>query len=79
MSHALDLSSDKLAAAVAGFQFFGLTEIALMLEELADATEDEAERAGERYCEVLPMDQTLFDCFDAKYQKFPEAFAPVGR
>ena len=78
MGHALDaLSSDELAAAAKGYRFFGLNDVASLIENSINATEDEVDQADARYGTLIPSDQTLVDCFEALYDASPQDFAPI--
>ena len=76
--HALEcLSQSQIAAAVAGFNYFGLSEAAHVFEQLPDDTEETEERLNQQYCAVVPSDETLAHAFRVKLFAAPEAFAPT--
>ena len=78
MEHALEaLSPDDLAAAVRGYRFFALEDVAALLERVANASKDELERADSIYVELVPSDQVLVERFEAFHRISPEVFAPL--
>lgn len=78
VGHALQaLSSDELAAAAAGYRFFGLDAVASLLEYSVTATEDEVDQADARYGAHIQSDQTLVDRFEALYSASPQDFASI--
>jgi hypothetical protein len=69
------LDTKEIAAAIAGFDFFGLSDAGAVLEEAAsasldDLSLDEAERIemqlNERDWDVIPSDRTITDAFEEK-------------
>jgi len=81
VEHAIvTLSPAEMAAAIAGFRFFGLTEIARLLEDVVQRgieDEDQSEAADRRYGEILPDEDTIQDRFHARFASSPEKFAPL--
>lgn len=78
VGHALEvLSLDELAAAARGYRFFGLNDVATLLEHSINANDEELERADARYAALIPTDQTLADRFEALYRATPHAFASI--
>jgi len=76
--HALQaLSQSQLAAAIAGFNYFGLTAASQLLEQPPDDTEETEELLNALYWQVVPNDETLAHAFRIKLVAFPEVFAPV--
>ena len=82
-------SSAELEQGCAGFRFFGLAEVAALLEEAASKVTREAARAGDydeelefefdgRYGELIPDDNTIVRRFEARFASHPEDFAPSG-
>jgi hypothetical protein len=80
------LPPEDLAAAVSGYQFFGLGRAGEVLEFVRDQLGEQdllpgdAERleieADKRYADVLPDDRTLVRAFEARYVARPDLFAP---
>ena len=76
--HALEcLSQPEIAAAVAGFNYFGLAAAASVFEQLPDDTEETEERLNQLYWAAVPSDETLAHAFRVKLLAAPEAFAPT--
>ena len=76
--HALEcLSQTELAAAIAGFKYFGLTEASRALEQAPDDSEETEERLNRLYFSAVPDDKTLTHAFRVKLLSTPEAFAPT--
>lgn len=71
------LSQFELAAAVAGFNYFGLAEAAHVFQQLPDDTEETEERLNQLYWAAVPDDETLAHAFRVKLLASPEAFAPI--
>jgi len=78
VGHALGaLSSDELEAATKGYRFFGLNDVASLLEDSLTATEDQVEQADACYGAHIPSDKTLVDRFEALYSASPQAFSSI--
>ena len=76
--HALEcLSQAEISAAIAGFDYFGLTEAAKVLKEAPDESEETEERLNQLYWAAVPNDETLAHAFRVKLLASPEAFAPT--
>ena len=76
--HALEcLSQSELAAAVAGFNYFGLAGAAHVFQQLPDDTVETEERLNRLYWAAVPNDETLAHAFRVKLLASPEAFAPT--
>ena len=76
--HALEcLSQSEIAAAVAGFNYFGLTDASRVFEQLPDDSEETEERFNQMYWSAVPSDETLAHAFRVKLLSTPEAFAPT--
>lgn len=76
--HALEcLSQAEISAAIAGFDYFGLTEAAKVLNEEPDASEETEHRLNQLYWTAVPNDETLVHAFRVKLLASPEAFAPT--
>ena len=77
--HALEgLSPAELAAAIAGFKYFGLTAAAHVFEQVPDDTEETEERLDQMYWQAVPSDDALVHAFRIKLVASPEAFAPTA-
>lgn len=71
------LSPEELAAAISGFNYFGIPAAAHVLAlPLAD-TEEASEMADQAYWQAVPSDATLTHAFRIKLLSYPEAFAPT--
>lgn len=80
----------EMAAAIAGYRYFGLDEAAAAVEWLVgeasgvdlDTDSEAAERlefeGDERYANAVPTDAALVAAFEHRYSAEPEAFAPVS-
>lgn len=78
VDHALEvLPALEFAAGIAGFRYFGLAEVAAVLEA-ASAADLGWERFNLRYAALIPADDTIVDAFRQKYHASPEVFAPPG-
>lgn len=76
--HALEcLTQPEVAAAVSGFNYFGLAEVARIFQELPDDTEETEERLNQLYWATVPSDETLVHAFRIKLLASPEVFAPT--
>ncbi len=76
--HALEcLSQPEVAAAVAGFNYFGLVEAARVFQQLPDGTEETEERLNQLYWAAVSNDETLAHAFRVKLLASPEEFAPT--
>lgn len=78
LEHAFHATCEgELGAAVNGFRFFGLGEVAFFLEETARLSEEEQEGLNEKYNELVPSDQALDASFKEVFRSNPSAFAPL--
>lgn len=82
--HAAEMLSDEeLAAAVAGYRFFGLEAIAALLCEARGLLGQEAEldeqesMLDQRYAAVIPDDELLVQQFREHWAAHPEDYAPA--
>jgi hypothetical protein len=85
-----DDSRHQVAAAIAGYRYFGLEQAAAAVEWLVTQAAgvdlqgdlDTAERlegeADGRYASAVPTDSTLVEAFEQRYRVEPEAFAAVN-
>jgi hypothetical protein len=73
----------RLAAALAGYRFFSLTDVADLLERASrtliadDISDDQVEALDDEYATLVPTDQTLDMKFRSVFQREPTAFAPI--
>ena len=77
--HALEaLSAAEFADGIAGFRYFGLCEVANVLDaaSIADMGWDLFDA---KYGTLIPDDGVLSQAFEQKYTAFPNAFAPLER
>lgn len=74
--HALQVLTDQQRrAAIDGYRYFGFHKVAdLLSEPFADTDEDDT-RLENAYSIEIPLDETLFNAFCAKYAVEPAAFA----
>jgi hypothetical protein len=78
VAHALEcLSQSEITAAVAGLNYFGLTEASYVFQQLSDGSEKTEERLNQMYWAAVPSDETLSHAFRIKLHAEPEAFAPT--
>ena len=80
--HAVEAVAEKeLAAACAGFRFFGFERIAALLEDVAprvaQAGDEEEESSNEGYWRDLPDDAPLVERFRGHFATHPERYAPL--
>ena len=76
--HAMDcLTKSELTAAIAGFNYFGLTAASRVFEQAPDDSEETEERLNRMYWQAVPNDETLVHAFRVKLVAYPDAFAPV--
>lgn len=79
VAHAIGcLSKSELAAAIAGFNYFGLTAASHVFQQAPDDSEETEERLNHMYWQAVPDDETLAHAFRIKLVASPDAFAPVG-
>ena len=70
------LTSAELSAAVKGFRYFRFDEIARLLEDSVEASENQQEQADIEYGKLID-DRSIAERFAEYYRRNPEAFAPV--
>lgn len=76
--HALEcLSHSEIAAAIAGFNFFGLIDAANVFEQPLDDSRETEERLNLMYLAAVPNDDALVYAFRTKLVSSPGAFAPT--
>lgn len=71
------LNKAELAAAIAGFNYFGLTAAAHVFAQAPDDSETTEERLNQMYWQAVPNDETLAHAFRVKLVASPDAFAPI--
>ena len=71
------LSPAEIAAAIVGFNYFGLTQASRVFEQFPDESEVTDERLDQMYWAAVPSDETLAHAFRVKLVSTPEAFAPT--
>lgn len=77
LGHSFDvLSEEELAAPINGFRFFGLLEIAHLLERAAPLSELEQEQLSAEYYD-LESDAKTFEAFETLLRTRPELFAAL--
>ena len=68
----------RYAEGVEAFRYFGLVQVAALLERAAKLPEEEAEELSSEYWELIPSDSTIVHAFLQKHAACPEVFAAVG-
>lgn len=73
------LSTEEFYAGIAGFRYFGLDELAAVLEaaKLCGSDVSALELLEVRYDELIPNDAILTAAFEAVYKDSPNAFTPI--
>jgi hypothetical protein len=82
--HAVELlSAEKLAAAIAGYQFYGFPSVAELMQRARKAFEagrnlEEFEVAlDHEYAEYIRDDEALGERFESRFREHPEDFEPL--
>ena len=76
--HALEcLSDSEIAAAIRGFEYFGLMEASNVFRQIPDDSEETELRLNEMYWSAVPDDDTLVQAFRVKLLASPEEFSPT--
>jgi hypothetical protein len=72
------LPTNDFYAGIAGYRYFGLDELAALLEaaKLCGSDESTLELLDERYQVLVPGDAVLVSAFETVYRKLPGEFAP---
>ena len=79
VTHALEsLSRADILAAVAGFEFFGLTDAARVFQQVPGDSGEAENRLNQLYFAAVPTDEALAHAFGLKLASTPEAFAPLS-
>lgn len=77
VEHALEsLSPDEMEAAIAGYRYFALAEVAQLLED-ASLQKLDLEDADRRYSQLVPDDAVLAEQFEVIYARSGNAFSPA--
>ncbi|MET0522412.1 MAG: hypothetical protein ABW156_10645 [Jiangellaceae bacterium] len=82
-NHAADSCEPaELAAAAAGARYFGLADLAALIEELPSAAsdlddEDAEDRMSDKYYSLMPDGDRLDSAFEARYAATPDDFEPA--
>lgn len=71
------LTQVEVSAAIAGFRYFGMNEVAELLRGIEFAREQDFEHLDQMYGTFIASDSTISDAFEAKLVASPEDFAPV--
>lgn len=73
------LSTEEFYAGITGYRYFGLDEVASVLEaaKLCGSDVFALELLEVRYNELIPSDDILTAAFEAVYQDSPNAFTPI--
>jgi len=73
------LTTEEYYAGVTGYRYFGLEEIASVLEaaKLCGSDVSALELLELRYNELVPSDDILTAAFEAVYKDSPNAFTPI--
>jgi hypothetical protein len=82
--HAVDcLPGDQLSDAEAGYRFYGLDGVALLLArarqifETADDLESHEQQLDSEYARMIPSDSSLVERFEKRLKSSPSDFAPL--
>jgi|SRR5688572_13849117 len=75
LGHGFDVcSKTEIEAAIEGFRYFFLSDVADFLIEAENYSEEMQEGLSAKY---YKFSETISDTFEAFYRRNPEAFAPV--
>jgi len=78
LGHTLEsLSKREVAAGIEGYRYFGLLDVAELLQKMAKASGEELENMDEQYGRLVPNDGFLLQAFEKTYQESPDAFSPL--
>ena len=79
LAHAIEVLNEvEFRAAVEGYRFFRLDELADFLKSISDLPEEDLEERDGEYYEFVPDDSFLDEKFQAYFRKDPESFAPLS-
>ncbi|MBC7755400.1 MAG: hypothetical protein H7Z20_01925 [Bdellovibrio sp.] len=77
VEHAIDiLSLNEFGAALNGFRFFELGEVAAVLENAKGASDSTLDEIDELYNQMIPLDDTLYQVFERKLATSQDLFSP---
>jgi hypothetical protein len=78
VQHAAEtISPADISAAAEGFLFFGFEDVAMLLREVVESNDLDAELADKAYTEVISSEQVLSERFREVLSSRPHAFAPL--
>lgn len=78
VGHALEVCEPReIAAAVAGFRFLCMPEVAEFLLDAGARVHAGEQQLDGDYARLVPSDETLFGALESAFRTAPEAFAPV--
>ena len=78
LDHALEaLSKEEFTKGIEEDRFFGLSNVASILEKMRNAKEFEYDSLDKEYGLAVPNDSTLVRAFERKLLSSPEAFSPL--
>lgn len=78
VEHAIDvISINEFGAALNGFRFFELSEVASVLEKATGASDSTLDKIDEMYNQMTPLDDTLYQAFERKFVISQDLFSPV--
>ena len=72
------LDQDELRAAIQGFRFFGIDDIAAFLERVSGLPEEQQEEFNYKYYEIVNIGDPVFEKFEAYYEMNAHAFDPIS-
>jgi hypothetical protein len=78
LGHAFDLLNEEdLNNGKGGYVYFGLPQVARLLEAAKTMEEEMREEFGDSYSEFIPNDSSLIKAFERRFRSSPDDFAPV--
>lgn len=78
LAHGLEvLDPTQCVAAIAGFRYFGLEDMAILIEHAMQVSEDELYEYDDQYFSLVPKDDILVEAFLQNFATDPKAFSPV--
>jgi hypothetical protein len=82
--HAVELmSAEELSRAGAGYQYYGLAEVASLLSraqaifEAGDDLGTHEQQLDNEYAQIIPLDSSLVERFEKRLKTSPSDFAPL--
>ena len=77
VEHAFEvLSPGQISAAILGFRYFELADVAMLLQSVAGGPLH-GEDIDQRYWDLIPNDAAIVQKFKAMFRLSPNAFAPL--